>query len=700
MSTHDGHQPELAHGSDETCARRMSRRRLLGSGAVVGAAGIIGAARLAQAQNATPAPSAATPASATPASQSAAASGGPVYPQATNLGPAVPPEFTAAATNWPAEGHDLKATRQVAGSSISAQNVDQLGVAWTLRSNVSAAFGAWVSNPVIAGDVLYVQDAMSNVYAVNKETGEEVWTNEYNVAVPSGGPNGVGLGYGLAVYTLGGPGDVIAVKADTGKEVWRTNVRGYRMEGITMAPLVYDSTVYVSTIPGTPESFYNGGQRGVILALDAGTGKVLWYFDTTTDNLWHNARVNSGGGLWHVPSVDDDGQIYVGIGNAAPYPGNTKFPAGSSRPGDNNFACSLLKINPDTGGLEWFINVKPHDLFDLDNQLTPILASLEINGTPTAVAFSSGKHGIVVAADAKTGKELWRTPVGKHQNDTLEKLPDSGTVEVFPGTLGGVETPMAYANGVVVAPVFNMSTAYTKDKLEFSAAAIGKATGELVALDGATGKVLWDTEIPSGPLAGATIVNDLVFTGTLDGLVRAYNLKDGSLVWKWQATSGLNAPLAIAGDYVYVPAGGPMFPSKESATPAPPHVAQVIALKIGGTGSATAGIATPGASPSASPQAGASPVAGGTSVQIAAVDIAFDPPQFTIPANTDVKVTITNKGSLQHDFAIDALKIKTKLLNPGESVAITINAKPGQYQYYCTVPGHKDAGMVGTMTVK
>ncbi len=92
--------------------------------------------------------------------------------------------------------------------------------------------------------------------------------------------------------------------------------------------------------------------------------------------------------------------------------------------------------------------------------------------------------------------------------------------------------------------------------------------------------------------------------------------------------------------------------------------------------------------------------AGITPIQIHTIDIAFDPKAFTIPAKTDVQVIVTNKGVLQHNFTIDALKIATKLLNGGESETVTINAAAGEYQYYCSVPGHKEAGMVGKLTVK
>ncbi len=121
-----------------------------------------------------------------------------------------------------------------------------------------------------------------------------------------------------------------------------------------------------------------------------------------------------------------------------------------------------------------------------------------------------------------------------------------------------------------------------------------------------------------------------------------------------------------------------------------------------GASAASQTTATPGSSPSASPSAspGASPAAGGNTATVYGEDIKFDPKEFTIAANTDVKVTFTNKGVLQHNFSLDDPKVATKTINGGQSDTVTINAKPGTYQYYCSVPGHKEAGMVGTLTVK
>lgn len=115
-------------------------------------------------------------------------------------------------------------------------------------------------------------------------------------------------------------------------------------------------------------------------------------------------------------------------------------------------------------------------------------------------------------------------------------------------------------------------------------------------------------------------------------------------------------------------------------------------------GSQTTG--TPAASPAASPVAspGASPAAS-SGTEVGMVDIAFEVTEFSIPANTDVVVTLPNHGVLEHNFVIDELSIASPLVPGGETGSLTINAPAGEYQYYCSVAGHKEAGMVGTLTV-
>lgn len=110
--------------------------------------------------------------------------------------------------------------------------------------------------------------------------------------------------------------------------------------------------------------------------------------------------------------------------------------------------------------------------------------------------------------------------------------------------------------------------------------------------------------------------------------------------------------------------------------------------------------ASPGASPSASPMASPAAGASGEGVTVVAVDIAFEQEEIRIPADTDVEITLRNEGMLQHDFVVDELDFVIGPLNGGEEATETLNASAGEYEYYCSVPGHKEAGMVGTLIVE
>lgn len=111
--------------------------------------------------------------------------------------------------------------------------------------------------------------------------------------------------------------------------------------------------------------------------------------------------------------------------------------------------------------------------------------------------------------------------------------------------------------------------------------------------------------------------------------------------------------------------------------------------------------ATPAAeAPSAATDEGAeAPADAADSVTVVSHDIFFDPTEITIPANTDVTFNLPNEGAAPHNFSIDELDISVDQA-AGETYEISVNAPPGTYEYYCNVPGHREAGMVGTLTVE
>jgi outer membrane protein assembly factor BamB len=141
---------------------------------------------------------------------------------------------------------------------------------------------------------------------------------------------------------------------------------------------------------------------------------------------------------------------------------------------------------------------------------------------------------------------------------------------------------MAYADGTIYALTANLpspynATAYDADTPE---QALNRSEGgtryisgtaEIDALDAATGKVVWQHAFDRVAFGGVTIVNDLAFTATLDGMVYALSRKDGSVVWQWQAPGGTNAWPAVVGDTIIWPFGLGDQPL-------------MIALRVGGTG--------------------------------------------------------------------------------------------------------------------
>jgi nitrite reductase (NO-forming) len=110
--------------------------------------------------------------------------------------------------------------------------------------------------------------------------------------------------------------------------------------------------------------------------------------------------------------------------------------------------------------------------------------------------------------------------------------------------------------------------------------------------------------------------------------------------------------------------------------------------------------ASPVASPADSPAAEMGDAGAAEPVTVASYDISFEPTDATIPANADVTFVLPNNGAVLHTFVIDELGVHSGDIPAGETVEIVVNAPAGTYEYYCDVPGHKVAGMVGTLIVE
>jgi alcohol dehydrogenase (cytochrome c) len=444
--------------------------------------------------------------------------------------------------SWELPNGDLAGTRSAAGSPIDADNVSRLEVRWryalTAKPNYS---GVFASTPVADRTTVYVQDLQSNVHALDRATGKLRWIHRYRAL--NEGPNGLAVDdrrvYGAT------DSDAFALDVPSGRELWRRHLTSATEQFVDVAPVVWEGLVFTSTVGFSP------GGRGAIYALDAGTGAVRWKFDTI-EKPWRYPLEAGGGGLWYPVSVDSGGRLYAGNSNPFPWGGSPQRPNGGAFPGPVRYTDSLLVLDARSGRLLWHDQVTPHDVRDYDFQATPILATVDGDD----LVFGGGKAGRVIAWDRGTRRRIWEATVGLHRND-VGPLPGR-RVTVCPGLLGGVETPMAYADGRLFVPVVDLcgwGSAFGRQELTTLDPARGK--GRLVALEAATGRTLWERRLPSPDFGCATVANDVVFTSTFDGSVSAFAAGDGKLAWSTRMRAGVNACPAVIGDLVVFGAGAP-----------------------------------------------------------------------------------------------------------------------------------------------
>ena len=99
------------------------------------------------------------------------------------------------------------------------------------------------------------------------------------------------------------------------------------------------------------------------------------------------------------------------------------------------------------------------------------------------------------------------------------------------------------------------------------------------------------------------------------------------------------------------------------------------------------------------PDAGAA-ASGPVTIDLAMLDISFDQTEITVPANTEITINLVNSGALTHSFDIDELNVHSGDYAAGQSGTVTFNSgAPGEYEFYCAIPGHRESGMAGKIIV-
>jgi alcohol dehydrogenase (cytochrome c) len=321
--------------------------------------------------------------------------------------------------SWPTYHGDYSGRRYSTLKQVNTANVKGLTLAWVYRINTSRA-GAIVggegpdtpppgtppaikSTPLMVNGTLYFS-VPDHVYAVDARTGRDVWHYAWKTR---GGDHIGNRGVGILdnwLYFLTPDNYFISLDVATGKERWHHEIANMKREYFsTNAPMIIGRQVIIGVggdaldIPGYLES------------RDPEAGNLIWRWDSTPKPgdkdaaTWPDEdSMAHGGGMPWIPGTYDPelNLYYFGTGNPQP------VLAGSSRPGDNLYTCTIVAINPNTGKMAWHYQVTPHDTHDWDAAQTPILIDGEFNGRPRKLIAQASRNGHYFLLDRATGEHL------------------------------------------------------------------------------------------------------------------------------------------------------------------------------------------------------------------------------------------------------------------------------------------------------
>ncbi len=539
--------------------------------------------------------------------------------------------------NWLSHGRGDAEQRMSPLSQIDAENVDQLGLAWSLDLGTNRGVEA---TPIVVDGVLFATGPWSVVYAIDARTGRLIW--RYDPLVP----RRYGrlaccdvVNRGVAVHrgkVLSGTldGRLLALDAATGAKLWEAvTVDPAQPYTITGAPRVVAGRVILGN--GGAEL----GVRGYVSAYDPEDGALLWRFYTVPGDpsqpfespalaraaeTWNGRwwELGGGGTVWDSLAYDADlDLLYVGTGNGSPWARRHRSPGG----GDNLYLSSILALRPDTGELVWHYQTTPGDNWDYTATQHMILADLEIDGRLRQVLMQAPKNGFFYVLDRATGELLsaapyvkvtWATGVDLASGRPLETPEGDYGKEpafVWPSPLGGHNwQPMSFnpETGLVYIPVQDLPGAHALDpdwrhrpgawntgtaldaNLDVPDGWSDMVEGRLIAWDPVAQREVWRAPHVTAWNGGTlTTAGNLVFAGTADGRFVAYRASDGEPLWEAPAGTGvIAAPVTYRVDgeqYVTVMAGwGGAFPlsyGEAGAKAGVTSVGRALTFKLGGT---------------------------------------------------------------------------------------------------------------------
>ena len=450
-----------------------------------------------------------------------------------------------ATDTWPTYNGDYSGRRFSPLNQINATNIDRLTLAWIFPAHASAI----KSTPLEVNGVLYFTTP-DNVWAVDARYGRQIWHYQRVSEGDHIGNRGLGM-YKNWLYFTTPDAHLVCLDAKDGAVRWIVELADAKLGYFsTMAPLVVRDHI-IAGVSGDVTDV-----RGFLESLDPETGALQWRWYTEPDpgqpgsDTWPkdtDAILHGGGMTWMTGTYDPElNLLYWGTGNPNP------VLAGTARPGDNLYTCSIVALNPDTGKLVWSFQPSPHDVHDWDAVETPVLFDAEFQGKPRKLLAQASRNSFFFVLDRTNGQHLVTAPF---IDQTWASGVDSrgrpiAKPEATPSPDGALVEPTSDGGSNWMAPSFDPQTGlfYVNARRGFSVyylTTTGKAEGwagrdrilwadsTVRALDYRTGNVVWNHEIGNGQsIAGIlTTAGHLLFTADNSGNLLALNPATGKTLW-------------------------------------------------------------------------------------------------------------------------------------------------------------------------
>jgi quinoprotein glucose dehydrogenase len=334
------------------------------------------------------------------------------------------------ASAWEHWGGDRGGSRFSPLNQITPDNVGNLVRAWEFRTGDLDTRAPEVmkrtkfqATPLLVEDSLIFCSPFNEVIALDPGSGAPKWRYDPKISTaqrPANRYNCRGVAYWVDDKATGtaacrarifmGTNDarVIALDVRSGMPCADFGANGeIRLETgtplewpgefqITSAPVIARDVVIVGS--AIADNRRVEAPSGIVRAFDARTGRPSWSFDP----LVHSGVVAGHANVWAPMSVDEErGLVFLPTSSPSP-----DF-WGGKRPGNNDYANSVVALRAETGERVWSYQTVHHDVWDYDLPAQPTLSRIDIGAGPRDVVIQPTKQGFVFVLDRDTGKPIW-----------------------------------------------------------------------------------------------------------------------------------------------------------------------------------------------------------------------------------------------------------------------------------------------------